>query len=143
MSTAVQKIRQKPTQKCKFLPSYSDNNTKGDSNNRYKRTPHALTNLSLTTFLTILKHNGTQLAFYDFKIGHTNQGFIKMDNNKKIFEVKKTFGLSVLLKLTRKTIDGIEISEMDGKYRSNLDFDKMNQAVTRTMASHNIQLKIG
>ncbi len=83
------------------------------------------------------------LLFYAFKIGHTNKGFIKMDNNKKIFEVKKTFGLSVLLKLTRKTIDGIEISEMDGKYRSNLDFDKMNQAVTRTMASHNIQLKIG
>ena len=68
---------------------------------------------------------------------------IKMDSNKKIFEVKKTFGLSVLLKLTRKNIDGIEISEMNGKYRSNLDLDEMNQAVTRTMASHNIQLKIG
>ncbi len=71
------------------------------------------------------------------------KGFIKMDSNKKIFEVKKTFGLSVLLKLTRKTIDGIEISEIDGKYRSNLDMAEMNQAVTRTMASHNIQLKIG
>ncbi|MCW8801424.1 MAG: hypothetical protein OQK71_10900 [Desulfobacter sp.] len=66
-----------------------------------------------------------------------------MDSNKKIFEVKKTFGLSVLLKLTRKTIDGIKISEMDGKYRSNLNLDEMNRAVTRTMASHNIQLKIG
>ncbi|MCG8550129.1 MAG: hypothetical protein MI799_06995 [Desulfobacterales bacterium] len=64
-----------------------------------------------------------------------------MDSNKKIFEVKKTFGLSVLLKLTRKTIDGVEISEMNGKYRSNLDLDEMNQAVTRTIASHNIQLK--
>lgn len=71
------------------------------------------------------------------------KGFIKMDSNKKIFEVKKTFGLSVLLKLTRKTIDGIVISEMDGKYRSNLNLDEMNRAVTRTMASHNIQLKIG
>ena len=66
-----------------------------------------------------------------------------MDSNKKIFEVKKTFGLSVLLKLTRKTIDGVEISETDGKYRSNLDADEMNRAVTRTMASHNIQLKVG
>ena len=83
------------------------------------------------------------LLFYVFKIEHTKQGLIKMDNNKKAFEVKKTFGLSVLLKLTRKTIDGIEISETDGKYRSNLDQDEMNRAVTRTMASHNIQLKIG
>lgn len=83
------------------------------------------------------------LLIYVFKTKHTNQGLIKMDNNKKAFEVKKTFGLSVLLKLTRKTIDGIEISETDGKYRSNLDQDEMNRAVTRTMASHNIQLKIG
>ncbi|WP_020589091.1 hypothetical protein [Desulfobacter curvatus] len=65
-----------------------------------------------------------------------------MDSNK-IFEVKKTFGLSVLLKLTRKTIDGVEISEMDGKYRSNLNLDEMNRAVSRTIASHNIQLKTG
>ena len=84
----------------------------------------------------------------DFMIEYTNKefikkGFNKMDSNKKLFEVKKTFGLSVLLKLTRKTIDGIEISETDGKYRSNLDLDEMNRAVTRTMASHNIQLKIG
>lgn len=64
-----------------------------------------------------------------------------MDSNKKIFEVKKTFGLSVLLKLTRKTIDGVEISETNGKYRSNLDIDEMNRAVTRTIDSHNIQLK--
>ena len=63
--------------------------------------------------------------------------------DSKSFEVRKTFGLSVLLKLTRKTIDGIEISEVDGRYRSNLGLDEMNQAVTRTMASHNIQLKIG
>lgn len=66
-----------------------------------------------------------------------------MNSNKKLFEVKKTFGVSVLLKLTRKTIDGIMISESDGKYRSNLDLDEMNKAVTSTMASHNIQLKIG
>ena len=66
-----------------------------------------------------------------------------MDSNKNVFEVKKTFGLSVLLKLTRKTIDGIEINEMDGKYVSNLAPEEMNRAVTRTMASHNIHLKMG
>ncbi len=66
-----------------------------------------------------------------------------MDSTKELFEVKKTFGLSVLLKLTRKNIDGIEINEVGGKYRSNLTPAQMNQAVTSTLASHNIHLKVG
>ena len=87
-----------------------------------------------------MSRNGTRFAvtffkFNSFTIKPTNQrlikeGYIKMESSKKLFEVKKTFGLSVLLKLTRKTIDGIEISETDGKYRSNLDLDEMNRAVT-------------
>lgn len=65
-----------------------------------------------------------------------------METNDKPFEVKKTFGLSVLLKLTRKSVDGVEISEADGKFRSNLNRDEMNRAVTATMKVHNINLKI-
>ena len=34
-----------------------------------------------------------------------------MNTPRKKFEVKKTFGLSVLLKLTRKNIQGVEIFE--------------------------------
>ncbi|MCG8617614.1 MAG: hypothetical protein MI802_15455 [Desulfobacterales bacterium] len=66
-----------------------------------------------------------------------------MNTNERPFEVKKTFGLSVLLKLTRKSIDGVEISETDGKYVSNLNRDEMNRAVTTTMEAHNINLKVG
>lgn len=65
-----------------------------------------------------------------------------MPINKRNFNVKKTFGLSVLLKLTRKNIDGIEIVENNGRYFSNLGLDEMNKAVTTTMETHNITLKI-
>lgn len=61
---------------------------------------------------------------------------------KKTFEAKKTFGLSVLLKLTRKSIDGVEISESNGRYTSNLEMEEMARAVTRTMEAHNISLRL-
>ena len=57
--------------------------------------------------------------------------------------VKKTFGLSVLLKLTRKNIQGVEIFEHNGNYTSNLDLDQLCKAVTKTMGTHNIKLIIG
>jgi len=66
-----------------------------------------------------------------------------MTTPKKDFSVKKTFGLSVLLKLTRKSIDGIEISEDNGRYTSNLGLEEMDKAVTTTMEAHNINLRIG
>ena len=66
-----------------------------------------------------------------------------MSTPKKDFNVKKTFGLSVLLKLTRKSVDGIEISESNGRYTSNLGLEEMNKAVTTTMEAHNINLRIG
>ncbi len=66
-----------------------------------------------------------------------------MTTDKKNFDVKKTFGISVLLKLTRKNVNGIEISETNGRYSSNLDLDEMNKAVTSTMEAHNINLLVG
>jgi hypothetical protein len=66
-----------------------------------------------------------------------------MNTPKKDFNVKKTFGLSVLLKLTRKSVDGIEISESNGRYTSNLGLEEMSKAVTTTMEAHNINLRIG
>jgi hypothetical protein len=53
-----------------------------------------------------------------------------MNTHGKKFEVKKTFGLSVLLKLTRKSVQGVEIFETNGKYTSNLDLDELSKAVT-------------
>ena len=64
------------------------------------------------------------------------------EDNSKAFDVKKTFGLSVLLKLTRKNIGGIEISESNGRYTSNMDLQQLNEAVTTTMETHNINLKL-
>ncbi len=66
-----------------------------------------------------------------------------MTTDKKDFDVKKTFGISVLLKLTRNNINGIKISETNGRYRSNLGLDEMNKAVTTTMEAHNINLLVG
>lgn len=62
--------------------------------------------------------------------------------DRKDFDVKKTFGLSVMLKLTRKSVEGIEISESNGRYRSNLCLDDMARAVTTTMEAHNINLRL-
>ncbi len=61
---------------------------------------------------------------------------------KKDFNAKKTFGLSVLLKLTRKSVDGVEISESNGRYTSNLGMEELNSAVTKTMKAHNISLRL-
>jgi hypothetical protein len=60
----------------------------------------------------------------------------------KPFEVEKTFGLGVLLKLTQKNVSGVEISTKGNKYTSNLSLSEMNDAVQRIMKTHNIRLKI-
>ena len=61
---------------------------------------------------------------------------------EKPFDAKKTFGLSVLLKLTRKSVDGVKICEANGRYTSNLGMDELNLAVAKTMAAHNINLRL-
>ncbi|OGR23845.1 MAG: hypothetical protein A2277_20230 [Desulfobacterales bacterium RIFOXYA12_FULL_46_15] len=66
-----------------------------------------------------------------------------MKNAEKPFEIPKTFGLGVLLKLTKNNFRGIEISS-DGKtFTSNVTLNKMTEAVNATIKSHNIQLKVG
>ena len=65
-----------------------------------------------------------------------------MNNEKMRFEVTRTFGLGVLLKLTKKNIQGIEISSDGEKFTSNVTMDKLTDAVNATIKSHNINLKI-
>jgi hypothetical protein len=69
-----------------------------------------------------------------------------MEDNKmskdKPFEVEKTFGLGVLLKLTQKNLRGVKISTKGNKFTSNLSLSEMNDAVHRVMQTHNIHLKI-
>ncbi len=60
----------------------------------------------------------------------------------KPFEVEKTFGLGVLLKLTQKNVSGIKIATKGNKFTSNLSLSEMNEAVQGVMKTHNIRLKI-
>ena len=66
----------------------------------------------------------------------------EMSIKDKPFEVEKTFGLGVLLKLTKKNLKGVEISTNGNKFKSNLSREELNDAVTRIMETHNIRLKI-
>lgn len=65
-----------------------------------------------------------------------------MENTDKNFEIEKTFGLGVLLKLTKKNVQGIKISSQGNKFVSNVNITRLNQAVEATLKSHNIKLKI-
>ncbi|MCP4718096.1 MAG: hypothetical protein GY860_01450 [Desulfobacteraceae bacterium] len=65
-----------------------------------------------------------------------------MNSDKKSFEIKKTFGVGVLLKLTKKNIPGIEISTKGNKFTSNLSLNELSDAVNATMKTHNIRIKI-
>lgn len=65
-----------------------------------------------------------------------------MSKGEKPFEAEKTFGLGVLLKLTKKNLDGIDISTTGNKFTSSLSLDELNKAVDRIMQTHNIKIKI-
>ncbi len=64
-----------------------------------------------------------------------------MKNMDRNFEVEKTFGLGVLLKLTKKTVQGIKISTDGKKFVSNVSISKLSQAVDTTLKTYNILLK--
>ena len=65
-----------------------------------------------------------------------------MEVKTKAFNVKKTFGTDVLLKLTKTTIKGIEAFESGGKYTFNVSAEELNKAVNSTLVSHNIRLLV-
>lgn len=65
-----------------------------------------------------------------------------MNRDGKPFEAEKSFGLGVLLKLTKKNIPGIEISSNNGKFRSNVTLNQLTNAVNATLKTHNIILKV-
>ncbi len=65
-----------------------------------------------------------------------------MTTKEKPFEASKSFGLGVLLKLTKKNSSGIEIFSNGEKFTSNVTLGKLTDAVNATIKSHNITLKI-
>ncbi len=64
-----------------------------------------------------------------------------MKNPDESFEMKKTFGLGVLLKLTKNDTKGIKISTTGNKFRSNLSRNELNSAVDKTIKARNIKIK--
>ncbi len=65
-----------------------------------------------------------------------------MELKNKSFEIKKTFGMGVLMKLTKKNVSGIEISTIGDRFISNVSRNEMADAVDFTIKSHNIKLKV-
>ncbi len=59
----------------------------------------------------------------------------------KSFHIKKTFGLGVLMKLTKKNVQGIEITTVGDRFVSNVSQSTLNEAVERTIVKHNIRVK--
>ncbi len=64
-----------------------------------------------------------------------------MENTDKPFEIEKTFGLGVLLKLTKTGTKGIEIATIGNKFKSNVSLNELDQAVKKTIKAHNIKIK--
>ncbi len=61
---------------------------------------------------------------------------------KESFHIKKTFGLGVLMKLTKKNVQGIEVDTVGDQFVTNVSLKKLKDAVEHTMALHNIRVKI-
>ncbi len=59
----------------------------------------------------------------------------------KSFYIKKTFGLSVLMKLTKKNVQGLEITTVGDQFVSHVSRNTLKDAVENTIAKHHIKVK--
>lgn len=66
----------------------------------------------------------------------------KQVRKENSFEMAKSFGLGVLLKLTKTSVGGIKIWEREGKLRSNVGRAELCLAVDKTIKAHHINLKV-
>ena len=64
-----------------------------------------------------------------------------MENKSNRFQIKRTFGLGVLLKLTKANVQGLNISTDGVNFIADQNRDQMTQAVEATLEHHNISLK--
>ncbi len=55
--------------------------------------------------------------------------------------MERSFGLGVLLKLTKKNIKGIEISTDGDHFSSNIPLSELSTAVDTVLEIHNIRLE--
>jgi hypothetical protein len=63
-----------------------------------------------------------------------------MNQHDTLFHAPESFGLKVLLKLTKKHAGGIEILTSGNRIRSNVSFKVLCKAVEETLKAHNIKL---
>lgn len=56
------------------------------------------------------------------------------------FNAPESFGLRVLLKLTKKHAKGIEILNSGNRLKSNVSLQVLRRAVEKTIKAHNIKL---
>lgn len=64
-----------------------------------------------------------------------------MSNDHKPLDIERSFGLGVLLKLTKKHVDGVEISTDGERFSSNLSVRDLSKAVDTVLETHNIRIK--
>ncbi len=55
-----------------------------------------------------------------------------MTDNNKSFQIKKTFGVGVLMKLTKKTVPGIKIDTVGDNFVSNVSPDQLKELHIRS-----------
>ena len=65
-----------------------------------------------------------------------------METKVRPFNVNKTFGIDVLLKLTKARLTNIEAFEDGGKYTFNVSAEELNRAINETLLNHNISLLV-
>ena len=65
-----------------------------------------------------------------------------MSNELNGFKMKKSYGLGVLLKLTKTYVNGIKICEEDGQWASNVGRSELCHAMEMTVRAHNINVKV-
>lgn len=59
----------------------------------------------------------------------------------KTFNIKRSFGMGVLLKLIKKNVKGLNISTDGKRFSSNLSVHELSRVVDRVLKVHNIRLK--
>lgn len=65
-----------------------------------------------------------------------------MKEKAKKYNIKRTFGMDVLLKLTKTKVHGLKVLECGGKYTFNISAEELSKAVYGTLVSYNICLLV-
>jgi len=63
-----------------------------------------------------------------------------MDKKIQKFEIKKSFGIAVLLKLAKTDTNGMQVLENDRKYTFNISKNNLSQVVDNVLGKYNITL---